>query len=163
MIADYDRAALSLFPAVFPVSGAETILISINSPDSMGDNVDLKSGLSRAGIAGIVVGTVTFILLVAAGAWFCLCRDRLKKAKKGASKIGSRWEKAELGGDRTYHRSELEGRILDDTRHELGASTVVENCQGGHASLALSSPPQEVLCSRGGADTRRQEQIHELS
>jgi hypothetical protein len=46
MIADYDRGALSLFPAVFPDSGTGTLLISIESPDSTGNNVDPKSGLA---------------------------------------------------------------------------------------------------------------------
>jgi hypothetical protein len=162
MIADYDRGALSLFPAVFPDSVTGTLLISIESPDSTGNNVDPKSGLSRAAIIGTVVSMVILILLLVAGAWFYLCRDRSKKAKKAASKTRRPWEKAELGGDR-HHPKELEGRIVNDKRHELGISTAIENCQGLQANSASSSPPQEMLCNHGGADASRQEQIHELS
>jgi hypothetical protein len=163
MIADYDRAALSLFPAVFPDSGTKTILISIESPDSSENNLAPKSALSRASIAGVVVGIVIFIVLLTAGTWFYFCRDRFKKSKKAASKIKTPWEKAELGGDRTYHRYEVEGRTVNDTRHELGASTAVGNPAGLQSSPASSSPPQEMSCNHGGADAGRQEQIHELS
>jgi Eukaryotic aspartyl protease len=162
MIADYDRAALSLFPAVFPDSGTETLLISIESPDDTGANVDSETNLSRAGITGIVVGTVILIVLLAAGAWFYSCRNRFKKVKEAAFEKVGPWEKAELGGDRTYHRSELEGRTVNDTRHELGTSMGTGSCQGLQSSSALRSPPQE-MCNHDGADPFTQEQIHELS
>jgi Eukaryotic aspartyl protease len=159
MIADYDRGALTLFPAVFPDSGTKSVLVTIEPPDSIGEKVDAEPPLSRAAIVGTVVGILILILLLAAGAWFRFRRHRSTKANKAGSGLKVPWQKAELVGDR-HHPRELEGRIVNDTRHELGNSTAIESLRGSPAS---SSPPHEMFCNHGGAVAGRQEQIHELS
>lgn len=153
MIADYDRAAFSLFPALFPEAGAESRLISIEPPEEMSHATitedGLKDGLSKAAIGGIVTGTVIFILVVAAIV-FRICLGRRRKAREVASSVSNPWEKPELANDRTYDRSELEARMISEPRHELPTSASITELQGSDFRPPLqemsADPNSSGLC-----------------
>lgn len=175
VIADYDRAALSLFPAAFPDSSADLGLVPIISPWNMPEipaTEDIRQGrLSRAAIIGIAIGATVFLILVAAGVLFLICRGGREKARKAVNEITSTWEKPELAGDRAYYRSELEGHDDSGARHELDLSPRVKpelpcpvhirELNGSQISCTL--PPQEMPDDHSGAGSCPQDQINETA
>jgi hypothetical protein len=130
MIADYDRAALSLFPAVFPDSSAELSLVTIYPPGDMRGvtttttttTVDPQGGLSRTTIVGIVVGSIILLVSVAAGVLFYTNRSRRELARKAASETSTPEEKGGLPSGQIYHKSELEGHTVQRIVEELASS-----------------------------------------
>jgi hypothetical protein len=175
MIADYDRAALSLFPAVFPDSSIDLGLVPIISPWDMPEvqvTEDIRQGrLSRAAIIGIAVGSTVFLVLVTAGVLFLICRGGLEKARKAVNEITSTWEKPELAGDRAYYRSELEGHDDSGARHELDFSARVKpelpcpvhirELNGSH--IMRNFPPQEMSDDHSGAESCPHDRVNELA
>ncbi|KAF7502717.1 hypothetical protein GJ744_005225 [Endocarpon pusillum] len=153
MIADYDRASFSLFPAVFPQYGTSK-LISIVPPEDISHATatenGLKNGLSQAAIGGIVIATVIFILLVVATIVFRICHGRRQKTGKVASGVSNVWEKPELANDRTYDQSELEARMIREPRHELPTSANTTELQGSDFRPPLqemsADPNSSGLC-----------------
>jgi hypothetical protein len=175
VIADYDRAALSLFPAAFPDSSADLGLVPIISPWDMLEipaSEDIRQGgLSRAAIIGIAIGATVFLVLVAAGVLFLICRGGREKARKAVNEITSTWEKPELAGDRAYYRSELEGHDDSGARHELDFSARVKPelpCpvhirELNGSQIRCTLPPQEMPDDHSGAESCPQDQINELA
>ena len=166
MIADYERGALSLFPAVFPDSSAEPNLIPIISPERMYAPTVTQGNpqgiLSRQSVIGIVVGCIVLMILVAAGAFLCILRNRHEKGKKGGLEVSSRWDKAELASSQTYARTELEGKVVGDPVHDVTSSTV-----GGeltHTQISHANRPvlQEMPGDHGGAELCPHRQVCEL-
>jgi hypothetical protein len=157
MIADYERGALTLFPAVFPDSSIERQLVPITAPENIQDptdvQVDPQSGLSRTAIIGIIVGGVVLLVLVVAGAFFWIRRNRHEKALKATSEVSGPWEKAELASSRTYYRSELDGQETCDIEHELAAPMATGNRR---ARL------QELPGDHGGSELGPNHPIYEL-
>ena len=166
MIADYDRVAFSLFPAVFPKSDAETRLISIEPPKDMSPVTITKdgpkNGLSEAVTVDIIVGTVIPLLLVVAVIVFRIRRGRRQKVRKEVSGLPNPWEKPELAGDRTYDRSEIEGRMINDPRYKLPTSVDTTEWHGSRLSSGFRSPLQEMPPDPNSSGLCPPRPIHEL-
>ena len=175
MIADYDRAALSLFPAVFPDSSIVPHLVPVTSPENMPSiavtSVKSPRGLSRAALIGIVVAVIILLVLMAAGALFYLYRNRREKARRAALKGLSPEGKVELAGSQAYG-SELEGHVAADIKHELASPVDVTHelaspldpreWKGSQISSYMSSPRQEMPGDHGRSELCAHRQVHEL-
>lgn len=166
MIADYERGALSLFPAIFSDSSIEQNLVPINPVDDVSGStitqVNPHGGLSRTAIIGIVVGSIVIVILVAAGAIFCMRRRTDKKVEQAISKASDPWEKPELASCRTYYRTELEGHVPGDTEHNPSPPVVSSHCRDSPISSTTGLPLLEMPGDLGGAELDPNCQIYEL-
>ena len=155
MIADYERGALSLFPAVFPDSNIEPHLVPIlpveNSPDSKDPVANAHNGLSRTATIGIIIGGIVLSVFVAAGAFFFIRRKRQEKAEQTSSEVSSPWEKAELASSRTCYRNELEGHMPGDTEQDSTSPNVSRDYRGSSA--------QEMPCNNTVAELGPHHQV----
>ena len=178
MIADYDRDAFSLFPAVFPESNVEPHLVTISPPESISDvpddtaeNVRSTSVWSRTIMISIFGGGIIVILLLVVRISLCLHRNRQEKPAKAAPEVSSHWEKAELAGKRVYH-SELPSQVVAtlthelaspiDVQHELASPREFRGWTRSETKSVFSLPSQEMPGHRGGSDVRQHRQIYEL-
>ena len=164
MIADYERGALSLFPAVFPDSSVERHLVPILAVELLVEDItqaDSHSGLSRTAVIGIVVGGILLLILVAAGAFFRSRHKRHEKKKGAALEAPIPWGKAELASP-TCQRPELEGHAPCELEHDLSSTNVSKDCMGSQESSAISPSLQEMLGDLGGAELCPYRQIYEM-
>lgn len=163
MIADYDRDALSLFPAIFPDSSVEPNLVPIDPPGQVpGDPVPQNNALSIAAIVGIVVGVIAFLTLVAGGIWFYKRYSRREKANKAVLDLSFSGEKAELSSDGAFHGRELEGTVASVTTHPSLCPAGSTDCKDSQLDSSISSPLSEMPGDQGGSELCRHREIYEM-
>jgi Eukaryotic aspartyl protease len=166
IVADYDRSAQSLFPAVFPDSSVKSNLVPIHPPgDTSGVSVtqtNQHSGLPRTAMIGIVVGAIVALSLVSFTIWFCLMRWQRRKARKVAVELPTRRDESELTSPQTYHGSELEGHVVHDIKHELASPVDVKEWKGSQLNSSISSHFQEMQGDNGGSELCPNQQIYEM-
>lgn len=186
LIADYDRSALSLFPAVFSDSSIAPKLVPVNPPREMNaitvTNTNTPSGLSRAAMIGIILGSITILIAVAAAILFFFYRNRRHKARKGASVESDPGEGVDPAGARTYHGNELDGDLVAEVKHELASPVDIKHELASPADIkhelaspmdgrtrkdsqissVISSPMQELEGDHGASELCPHRQIYEL-
>ena len=148
MIADYERGALSLFPARFPNVDVEPHLVAIYPPGYAPMNTagNPRNGLSRTAIIGIAIGSTALMISAAGGVLYIQRNKRQKreKAKRAAAQVQSQWVKPELVGDQMMYSTELDGQ-------ELAASPAFRTGRGSLTSPSRISisPMKAELCASG--------------
>ena len=161
MIADYDRVALSLFPAVFPDSSIHPHLVGIKALDEItitSTDVSSKSVLSRGAVIGIVIGGIVFLVLLAAGVFFYIQRNRREKAR-----ILALLPSPATPTSDKIHGHKLESPAANDTKPELPCPMESDDWKGRQLSSGTSSPLPELPSDHGASELRYQSQIHELA
>ena len=161
MIADYERGALSLFPAVFPDSSVKRHLVPILPVVDI-TPADPHSGLSRTAVIGIVAGGIVILILVAAGTFVRIRCNRHEKKRKAVLEVPIAWEKAELASSLACQRPELEGHAKCELENVLSSTNASRDCTGSHESSAINPSLQEMLGDLGGTELCPDRQIYEL-
>jgi hypothetical protein len=163
MISDYDRAALSLFPARFPDSSIGSNLIPIQLPGEIPDvtttEVHSQSVLSRTAIISLAVGAGILLIFSAVVVGIFFRRKRGEKLAMGAS---SSEGSAELAGNPLYQASDVGGHVAGDVKHELASSGNPRGWTGPQTSPANSPPPQEMPGDLNKSELCGHQQIYEM-
>jgi Eukaryotic aspartyl protease len=159
MIADYDRPALSLFPALFPDASLPLHLVTIFPPEDVAG----KKGnhLSRATTVGIIAGGIILVLLLAGGAFFCLRRHWPKRTRKSISEVSNYGDKPELAGNGIFG-GELEDTATANVQHDGTPSTDLRSRERPQVSFAILPPLLEMSGDHGRSELDCQGQIYEL-
>jgi hypothetical protein len=149
LIADYDRGAISLFPAVFPDSSGslEPHPIAIYPPGHVppkttNTNETSHNGMARATIIGIAVVS-TVLVIAAAVVYFYVYLPKRRKATGMAMPAPIPEKMADFKDYRATPSSELEGDV-SDTKYELASPLESANGRGSPISPCSGSTLQEM-------------------
>ncbi|KAF7503989.1 hypothetical protein GJ744_002917 [Endocarpon pusillum] len=172
VIADYDRDAFSLFPAVFPDSNVEPQLVTISPPEDISDGpVHSTSAWPSTVIIYTLGGGIIVVLLLVIRISLFLHRNRQEKPARAAPEVSSQWEKAELAGKRVYH-SELPSQVVStlthelaspiDVQHELASPRELRGWTRSETTSVFNPPSRDMPGHRCGSGVRQHRQIYEL-
>jgi hypothetical protein len=159
MIADYDRSALSLFPALFPDASTQQHLVPIYPPGNMA--VKKGSAPSREAICGGVAGGIILVLLLGVGVFLYLRRNWCKRVRKPVLEASNYGDMPELTGSRYFAR-EVGNTVMSNAQHEATSAVNLKSWEESQVSSAIIPPLPEMEGDHGGSELDRHREIYEL-
>lgn len=160
VVADYERQNFSVSQALFPDASQKSgnTIVEIAPLGSADTGLENATSLSAGDIAGIVMGAVIAISIIAAGMWWCA---RWRKTK--AIVVSQGKPDGPLVGD---HKPGMELDGLDSKRHELSYLKGNLELDGVHIVLTELDPQTERQVELARSDAvsiaRDSAQRHEL-